>query len=1009
METQVLNAIQVALDGSADQKLKAQAYEFLNQVKGSKDGYDTALKLLSTSTTTSTIPELKFFLYQVIEENVEKLSQDDSYQLSQTVFKILADYIHHDIKDPSYLRNKLAQIFAKTFTQVYLTINPAFLANLLETTQSKNQLSIDYYTRILLGIHSEIGDRYIARSPELSERNIVLKDAIRSKDMSSLVSSWFKILGDNNSNSDEILENTLNIIGQYVDWMEISLFISPESINTIIGYLDRERQRNATCDSLIHILSKKMPPQNKLELVNLLNLTSIISSIDLSDDLEFAEHIAKLANQIGEELLIVLGNSPTLFDQVNEQLYKLWPIVLTLLAHEYDDVAQNVFSFIQSFLGACKKTPQLYSLELLSTLLNKVITKMKYADDNDNDDSDGGGNGNGGDDDESERLFAEFRARLKLFQDNIAILAPNLYIEAIPVVINESLFSEDKSWNKLELGLFELSNFSDSLKMNLINAPKSKLVESAPFKIFQEFLVKLIESSIVLEVNNPHIQASFFEIVVKHYSHLNAHENRSGLLLRILEIFTSPLGLFNSNERVRLRSWYLFFRFMKLTKPKMDDEGLIEQIVVKLQPLLIIKAELPTCTEPDDDDEGGGVDVVENGNFNNQQYLFETIGLLISLIPNSLAPLKNKLLLAVFSPIFSDLEKCISIEDKEPIIVLQAHHSLMALGTIVRGYDYEANLKFSPETVELVDNAAQVVLITLENFSKSESIRDASRFAFARFIPILKNSAMSGHLTKLITIIWSSPGLKISEISDFLSFLGQITHIYRKDENVYQLLNNFLTPLFTKVFGILERPVSEDESLRPDILRDKTLLKKAILNFVNALIINHLASLMVTETNKNEFPSIVSNLFEYAYDISDTSASKLAILQLINLVNVFGEGGKINDDEDIYGQALPAVAGIDQFLMEKVVNLSFEVPFQKQEFVSSDAQYRLIAQDIAMLLKTYQQKKGETFIKYLAAYLTNMGLSQDIMNTFCTNLVNFDVKDFRKYFVTFIGQMKGEK
>ena len=142
----------------------------------------------------------------------------------------------------------------------------------------------------------------------------------------------------------------------------------------------------------------------------------------------------------------------------------------------------------------------------------------------------------------------------------------------------------------------------------------------------------------------------------------------------------------------------------------MDNEALIESIVVKMQPLLVIKAELPTKDEDDD--------IVENGNFNNQQYLFETMGLLISLIPNELSQLKLKLIDLIFQPIFNDLEKCISIPEsqREPIVILQAHHSLQAIGTLVRGYDYESGLKFLPDVVAKIDNAAQVVLITLETF-----------------------------------------------------------------------------------------------------------------------------------------------------------------------------------------------------------------------------------------------------------------------------------------------------
>ena len=146
-------------------------------------------------------------------------------------------------------------------------------------------------------------------------------------------------------------------------------------------------------------------------------------------------------------------------------------------------------------------------------------------------------------------------------------------------------------------------------------------------------------------------------------------------------------------------------------------------------------------------------------------------------------------------------------------------------------------------------------------------------------------------MSKLITIIWSSSNLKISEYSDFLSFLGQIVHNFRTDDNIYQLLNNFITPLFQKIFQVLQNPVTEDENLRPDIIRDKNSLKRATLNFISSIVMNHLSSLLITESNKQELPEIIGKVFEYSYDLSDTTTSKLAIVQLTNFVNVFVEVG----------------------------------------------------------------------------------------------------------------------
>ncbi|CUM64227.1 uncharacterized protein PRCAT00001821001 [Priceomyces carsonii] len=995
MEEQITQAVEIALSGTADLSLKSQAYHFIDQIKSSEEGFKTCMDILVKSSIDSNImnESLKFFIYQVIDENIERLNEEQLFNLNSSLFKVLSDFKSKNISDPAYLKNKLATLLARTFCSVYISIYPNYFKDLFNLISDNNQLALDYYARILIAIHSEVGDKFIPRSKEAQEKQNVLKDQIRSCDMEALVDSWSKILM-NPANSPEILNGTLKIVGQYITWMDISLFVSNQFIGLIFQYLNRKEQRNETCLTLAEIISKKMKPINKLELITMLDLATVIeSSVDFNDpDLEFLENVSILINQIGTELLIILENEPELLGEVNQQLFKVWQLVFTCLSHEYDDVSQQAFPFIQNYLLFCKKYEALNSLELLSSLLNKIILKIKYDDDDD------------GLDDDIDEQFSGIRSKLKTFQDTIAILKPNLYLEAIPIVINESIFKfdEDNSsnvdWRKIELGLYELNNFSESLRNNLINLPKGEINRSKPYFLLQNFITKLINSNFILNVKHPKVQLSFFEIIVKHFNFLNISDPQ--IIVRILEVFTSPLGLFNELERVRSRSWYLFFRFVRLSRPVLNDETMIESLLLKFQPLLIIKAELPVRDEDND--------LVENGNFNGQLYLFESIGLLISLLSIDISN-KLKLVDLIFQPLFSDLESCIEnlgANNNQLLIALQAHHTLMAIGTFARGYDHDLGNKYSSEIVEKINNAAQVVLITLDNFSKFESIREAARFSYSRFIPILKNQ-INNHLSKLVSLILAANNLKINELSDFLGFLGQIVHQFRSDENIYQLLNSLLSPLVQKIFEMLNKH-SEDEQLIPDLVRDKYSLKKSFMAFISVIIFNHSSSLLVTETNKKIFPEIIKSLFEYAYDLSETSVSKLAISQLINIVNVFGNGGKIQDPEDKFSENLPAVEGIDAFLMERVIQLSFELPFQRAEFDLKDAQYRLIGQEISLLLKTYQQKKGDEYLNYLSNYLTTMGLSQSLMSEFGTNLVELDQKAFKKYFINFVTKLKGK-
>ncbi|ODQ81918.1 hypothetical protein BABINDRAFT_179460 [Babjeviella inositovora NRRL Y-12698] len=990
MEQQIQQAVEIALSGTSDPALKNQAIDFINQIKNSPEGYAASINLLTDDRLAE---QTKFFVLQVIEDHIPSLTNEEKFELNKALFEHLAHLLVTNKNDPVYMKNKLAAIFGTLFCSVYINIYPNFLKDLLGLTTTANpDLATDYYLRTLGSIHSEIADKFITRERAVMDRNNNLKDAIRLNDMTNLTESWKRILQQYGAASPsaltrDILNNTLRNIGNYINWIEISLVIQEDYVRLILQFLLKPEHQLDTCATLSEIISKKMKPQNKLELLGLLNLTALIASMDLvACDTEFVEHVARLVNAIGCELVLVLdddASSPELKAQANQQLLQLWPVVLGLLSHEYDDVSQQVFPFVSSYLLALKRCKHLISHDLLSTLLSTIIMKMKYDEDED------------GTDEEANEVFAEVRRNLKTFQDAIAVLSPELYVEAIAVVINESVFNDAnaKDWRKIELGIFELANYSDSLRANLLSLPKQEIVASKPYAIFQEFLVKVINLDIH-KLNHPLIQSIFFELIVRHYSFFNNLEMKAALTNRVLELFTSQLGLFSNDTKVQYRCWYLFFRFVKLTKPSLAQpviEGLVQQLTGSLLVIRALVPYKPAEGELEHDD-----DIVDD-NFDNQLHLFEAIGMLVSLMDNLNVPFKAKMVERVLSPLFSDVQRCIG--QPSQLNLYQAHHLLMAVGTFARGFAWESNAKFDDALVAPFNDACQVVLVTLESFHKHEIIRDASRFAFARFIPIVKTGVQL-HLAKLVALILLSD-LRYSELSDFLSFVGQIVHTFNKHANIYQLLNDLCTPLINKVFAMVN---SQNDATRPDIIRDKIVLKKAYLTFLACLTQNNVTSLLITETNKNTFPVILEGLLAYAYDVSEPQVSKMAIVELMNIVTVLGTGA-ICDKEDGFGSTL-SVDGFGDYLMEKLVALAFELPFKNPDFNVADAQFRLLAQEISAMLKTYYGVRGEVLVGYLKGYFASMGIAEGVGAEFIQALTEGDVKQFKQYFVTFIRKMK---
>lgn len=952
MEQQIQQAVGIALSGTADPSLKNQALDFVNQVKATQEGYKTCLGLLQSENCDA---GLRFFIYQVIDDNIDKLDDSLLYELNGLLFKHLGSAGN----DLPYLRNKLADLFARLFCRVYPQINAAFLKTLIESARGYDLNSVDYLLRISISIHFAIGDKLLARPKEEIDRNTVLKDLVRERDMVSLVESWRGILA--NVKEPDLLVNALRVIGFYVDWMELGLFVADGFISELLRFLKEPQLRGQTCLLLVEIISKKMKPQNKLELVLHLALLSVFEN---TDDVEYAENLAKLANQMGGELLIALENDDSLQPQVQAQLLALWPVVLGFLAHEFDDVLQQVFPFIQAYLLLAKKKKALAEPALLSLLLEKVTQKMQIEDDADDDD------------------FLEFRARLKTFQDTVAVLAPPVYLDIVPAFIERLICGA--LWTLVEVGLYELGNFADLLKNNLISLPKAEILTLQPYQAVQDFLVKIINDFDL--VTHPTNQLRFFELIVKHFSTKNFNNttrtSTSELVFKIVELFTR--GLFNPLEKVRLRLWYLFLRFVSATKPQFEALPL-QQFVVKVQPLLEIKAQLPTRDEDDD--------LVEHGNFSSQLHLFEAVGTLVGLGQHV-----GELVDVLFAPLFAALEVCISREDRgvNALIALQAHHLLMAIASIVKGLEVQAPGKSSkPEVGANVQNAVQVVIITLENFAKFENVRDAARFAFLRFVPVLQLS-ISLQLSKLVLLILAAPNLRMAELGDFLGFVGQLVHLFRNNVTAFQLVNGLLTPLLQKVFAML---AAKDEY--PDLVREKYELKRALMTFISTLVINSQFLLFLTETNRAVFPQVLSAVVEYACDLEEPLVAKLAVVQLVNVISLMGfNEGKVRDPKDDFAASLAPVPGVDDFLMEKAVKICFELPFDKL-FNLRDAQFRNIAQDLLAVLATYQSR-GLPFSGLLTSYLTNMGLAQLLATEFCAKLAELDAKAFKKYYVTFL-------
>ncbi|KAK9380763.1 armadillo-type protein [Kockiozyma suomiensis] len=884
MEDQVEQAVEIALSGNVDTNLKQQAMAFCNQIKESDDGWQVCLSLFMSERKRS--PAVRFFALQVVDDALVKRLNGNNKQLNDSslsfVKEALLSYIQREYSpqntsetDAVFMQNKLAQTITYFFLLSYPHTWRSFYDDLIALSsiggQFQNARGLQLFLRILLSQHDEIADTLIQRSNDDARRNVTIKDEIRVGDMAKLANAWREILirWTNREDGYLITENCLRVIGSWVSWIDISLIVTPQYMQLIFGILGNESLRGAACDTLSEIVSKKMKSVDKIELIGLLNLPQLISQLPLGSDPEFTEKVARLTNVVCLDLIKILDESqlpPQLIDSAENLLQQYMPFAITFLSNEYDDTSSEVFPTIADLLSLLRKekkrnrplTPS--RLAMVGSILNTVILKLKY------DETMSFHNGS----DDSENEFLEIRARLRLFQDAVAAINENLFMDTVSNVVLDCLSKQD--WREVELGLFELGAYSDGLR-NAAALPAKGQENSRAVILLNKMLLRMTESN-VLSIGHPAINLQYMELVVKNPKFFEAHQH---LIPQMLEIFVSSIGIHSSYLQVQIRAWFLFYRFIKLCKMMIGD--IAETALNAIGDLLVIRAEL--ASRDDNESDISELGASDSDNIDGRLYLFEASGLVVSVDAVSddkqLALIKN-----ILNPIFTDMEQSLPRAPEDPRLALQVHHDIMAIGTFARGIADGGKNVTEPVRDQFI-LASRAILVSLETLSGLEIIREASRFAFARMVPILGQSILP-EIPILVTRLLSESSTP--ELIDFMSFLGQLIHSFKGEPGMFDMLDRILNPLLTGIFYSLS--ISANGSTDEEI--QQTDMKKAYLAFILAILNNGMSAVLVSRTNQSLFDSVLQSVAHYTTTSNDSFIKKMGSSLYPRLEEIRGKG-----------------------------------------------------------------------------------------------------------------------
>lgn len=851
------------------------------------------------------------------------------------------------------------------------------------------------------------------------------------------------------ANAVELTAAATKIIEDYVSWIDITLVVTNDTVSLLFNILHHPipKIRTAAADALHGIISKGMKPADKLSLAQALNLPEVITPLesrtrtgsgaenghsDRSDsNIEFREHLARLTNGLVLEMCKILEENATEESTkaaAEALLNSVLPLVLAFLSDEYDDASEQMFSGINIILGMYKKARR-RGVDLtgaragfLSSLLSVALQKMKFDDEAE---WPAISFGAADDDDEEEEdddtKFMEMRKNLQTIVGAIAAIDDKLYSTTVAQLVLSTFASFEASaagtgpqlsWQQIELALYVIHFYGDVMttanavpKVGLSpamfvqspeggskgRAPKlgNEALASLPLSNLGEMVQKLVMSNVS---SFPHaaVQLQYFECIVRYSNFFAA---RSRCAVDALPAFLDWRGVHHEKIGVRKRVNYLLWRFVRdLRAVAAVPMDFVQRLLQGLQDLLVVRAELPEVS-PDEDPLVKATTTA--GFFDSQVYLFETSGMLISLLNN--APGDQVVLLkAIAEPLTEQMQQAAQAfgrNSSDLTSVLQVHHLMLALSSLSKGFpDVNPNSSQpEPQWVSVFKAITEQVLVSTSSMKQFSVVREAARGAFARMVSTC-GKAVLPYIPGLIDALLSE--VTSQELVDFVNFLSLVINKYKDD--VKPIVDELFLVLVERIFFFLNQTVTgTDDAVQ------KSELQKAYMTLLSSMVTSGMGSVFISEKNGAQLEALLQSIVFYSTN-SDAQCQRTAFAILHRLVSAWG-----GSSDEAAKESSTALPGFERFIYESLIGLIFEAP-AKESFDFRDAQHQIVLGEIANLAKTIYTKRGEEMINYLLQiYFPGINCPPELAHDFCQNLKTLEAKPFKKYLEAFIVKSRG--
>ncbi|KAG6873947.1 pre-tRNA nuclear export protein [Termitomyces sp. Mi166 len=983
-------------------------------------------------------PQARFFALRVLDEFFDNRFEPLDGETFQTLQQALVTYIQTEYvggsaeSDAPFLRNKFSHTLTLFFLCTYCEQWPSFFSDLFTLIRATDNSAFNrhislLFFHIVLEISGEVADQMIKSArpydADRHARDARVRDAVRERDAARINEAVLTLVAEcsermlslrkqdssNTRNIDaaiEVVDWGIRTFGSYVGWIDINLTVTPTTVPLLFNLLADPSLpiRLATSVALLRIVAKGLKePGDKLSLFKVLSLGEVLEALETktraqqvergseTDEGEesYREALGKLLNVYGLEVAKLTDDCSN--EDIRKEAIKLTaqllPVLLRFLADTYDDTCSTVFPLLQIFLSGYKRNRKISTEPIddtkrsfLTNLLQVLLTKMKWDPDADPADAD--------EDDNAE--FEKMRKDLRTFMDSILSIDQDLVTDAVRTLALSTISAYQNAmtleWHDAELGIYLVYIFGEINKTGgkgraaFCHAPpvdkeKRKATDYSeyPLTTHGEMLYALVQSGIV---SYPHhaVSLQFFETVSRYTDFFKI---RKECIIPTLEAMVDHRGLHNENSTFRLRLYYLFHRFIKEAKNDIPSD-ISASIAQNILDLLPIQVEIQESDESEGDPMA---DAVKSPTFDSQLYLYETAGILCSLLFRS-PEQQAALFLSLVKPLMDELSINLQASTKgiqDIVSIVKVHHIIMALGNISKGFpDYPSTTSSTVSEghtlppLEVFGQVAQAILVSLEAMNVHKVVRDATRFAFARIIATAGPS-VTHFIPPLMANLLAH--FEPSELVDFMNFIGLLIHKLQKD--MFNVLDQLIGPLNTHITALMSQPVAGTDDERAHIDT-----KKAYLTLLNNIMTNKLHSIFTSERNSPTFESLIDSLRQQAEDVSDPSSQKVALTFLNKGVNVWGQS-----TSDGVQEGLP---GFDRFIYERLVPSIFRIP-SSTGFNIKDGQMMVVLHEIANLLQSICHIRGPEAYNYLlTVFLPSQNWPPETALQFTTKLRDLD-------------------